>query len=764
MGHDVSIRVGTVAFMAVAYATCEVAAYPDGRLRAFGVVFGCVLLAAAVLLAAFIRRPAGPKHRLTWPFTLLLLAGFAVPLVGEPILRHLLGEGFPLELQVVNALRSLGLLLAGLATFPRLRRLAAVVALFLALFASAMGDQPAIPYLLVAFALCGGAWLVLEHRTSHGNESATVSGELAKRVRLRLPYREVVLFGLVAAVALTVVIAGPKRVMLTLGELLPTSGGTGDTDPYARYGVGIGPEEVAGDNARSAGMVETEKAIEDNKDALVDVVSDMYGPPHKPQEDQERLVAGGKADVTQTDGKPPDNRRPSRDFDTSRKGPGDAGQPKESIAARGRFEVEGRTPLHVRVVTYGRYIAGEKRWEEGRQPGGRLLDHTGGDWMEVRGQSSGHWYTANDHHRLKVADATNNLVPTPASLTRFRIQRVDKPNYYEWAYDGVLGLAGRMRTPPGVVVNTECRTLVPADLPDDAFPTVGFNTAWTEVPNPPVGDLTRIATAWAGDKPRGWPQVNAVLSRLRAEYTPDRRTVAPADHPAPVLWFLEESRRGPDYLFASAAALLLRSLGYPARVCLGYYASPDKFDSTTQHTPVSDDDLHVWPEVLLGDGQWLVVEPTPGYDVLPALKPWDEQLLDALTGVARWGVRNAVSLAAGMVVFVLLVVFRRHVFDAVVTLAWVVFPGRTWRQVALRGMKLLERRAALAGRRREVGETLAEWTSRLPNTDAALSRLRLFAEWAAYAPVSPLSEPDVTAVCREAIRRWPYRRFCGGNS
>ena len=45
---------------------------------------------------------------------------------------------------------------------------------------------------------------------------------------------------------------------------MPTSGGTGDYDPFARYGVGDGPEETAGDNAQAAGMVETDKMIEDN--------------------------------------------------------------------------------------------------------------------------------------------------------------------------------------------------------------------------------------------------------------------------------------------------------------------------------------------------------------------------------------------------------------------------------------------------------------------------------------------------------------------
>lgn len=763
MGRDLPARVGTVVLMAVAYATCEVAAYADGRPRAFGVAFGGVLLVAAVLLALFVRRPADPKQRLPWRFTAMLAGGFALPLAGEPLLRQALGEGFPLELQVVNALRVLGLLLAGLSAWPKLRRLAAVVSLFLALFASAMGDQPAIPSLLVAFAVCGGVWLVLEHRAGTGDQVA-VRGQVVKRVRLRLPYREAVAFALLGVLVVAVVLAGPKRVMLTLAELVPTSGGTGDTDPFARYGVGDGPEEVAGDNAKTAGMVESEKLIEDNKDALVDVVSDLYGPPHKPRKEQDRMVAGGVAEVIQNHGKLPDNRKPSRDFDTGRKGPGDARRPTTGTAARGRYEVEGRTPVHIRVVTYLRYNADEKRWEQGPKPGGRFLEHAGGEWMEVRGQPPGDWYAADDGHRIKVADATDHVVPTPANLARVRIQRVDKADYYDWAYEGVLSLSGRKRTPPGVVVNTECRTLDPRGLPDDGFPSVGFNPHLGEVPAPLAADIARIAAAWAGDLPRGWPQVSAILTRLRDGYTLDRRAFAPSDHPAPVVWFLEDSRRGPDYLFASAAALLLRSLGYPARVCLGFYAHPDKYDPATQHTPVGDDDLHVWPEVMLRDGQWLVVEPTPGYATLPPLKPWQERLADALAALGEWAVRNAASLTAVTLAVCLVVVFRRRAADVVVTLAWRLSPGRTWRQSALRAVRLLERRAALAGRRRAAGETLAEWVARVPDGDAALSRLRALAEWAAYSPTPPAPEPQVATACREAVRSWTYRRFRGGDA
>ena len=222
------------------------------------------------------------------------------------------------------------------------------------LFSAAMTNHPAVLVLLGVYAVFGSAWLVLLYWT--GLRAAFVSSERAVAVevepgRMKLPWVGLCLLVLAVGGGVALAVLGPKRATAALGELVPTSGGTGDTDPFARSGIGAGPEETAGDNAKAAGMVETDKAIEDNKHSLIDSVSDMYGPPHKPPKDQEKMVAAGQLDVIQIDGKLPENRRPSRDFDTSRKGPKSDKTP-DSRLARGVFEIEGRTPLHIRLVAY----------------------------------------------------------------------------------------------------------------------------------------------------------------------------------------------------------------------------------------------------------------------------------------------------------------------------------------------------------------------------------------------------------------------------
>lgn len=81
------------------------------------------------------------------------------------------------------------------------------------------------------------------------------------------------------------------------------------------------------------------------------------------------------------------------------------------------------------------------------------------------------------------------------------------------------------------------------------------------------------------------------------------------------LYFLNESRRGYCMHFASAAALLLREMGIPARYVSGYVTRtvvPGRVD-------VADRSAHAWVEVYLDGYGWYPVEVTPGYqgDALP---------------------------------------------------------------------------------------------------------------------------------------------------
>lgn len=85
----------------------------------------------------------------------------------------------------------------------------------------------------------------------------------------------------------------------------------------------------------------------------------------------------------------------------------------------------------------------------------------------------------------------------------------------------------------------------------------------------------------------------------------------------PVEYALTESHEGYCMHFASAATLILRELGVPARYVSGYVINPGKFktsDEVTFKAEVTDYASHAWVEIYLDDIGWIPVEVTPGYD------------------------------------------------------------------------------------------------------------------------------------------------------
>lgn len=81
--------------------------------------------------------------------------------------------------------------------------------------------------------------------------------------------------------------------------------------------------------------------------------------------------------------------------------------------------------------------------------------------------------------------------------------------------------------------------------------------------------------------------------------------------------FVLHQKRGFCTHFASAAVLLYRLAGYPARYATGYIAQPEEFEADgngTYTAEVPGKNAHAWAEIYQGDGTgWVPVEMTPGY-------------------------------------------------------------------------------------------------------------------------------------------------------
>lgn len=88
----------------------------------------------------------------------------------------------------------------------------------------------------------------------------------------------------------------------------------------------------------------------------------------------------------------------------------------------------------------------------------------------------------------------------------------------------------------------------------------------------------------------------------------------PAGDVDPVEYFLFTSHRGHCEYYASAAALLYRLYGIPARYASGYHVSPSDFKNTGKDgftAKVSDKKAHAWVEIYYPSTGWIPVEMTP---------------------------------------------------------------------------------------------------------------------------------------------------------
>jgi protein-glutamine gamma-glutamyltransferase len=122
------------------------------------------------------------------------------------------------------------------------------------------------------------------------------------------------------------------------------------------------------------------------------------------------------------------------------------------------------------------------------------------------------------------------------------------------------------------------------------------------------------ARAVAGHTDTEYDEVMALVSYLQHTYTYSLQVGhAQGD---PVEQFLFVDHFGYCEQFASAATLMLRSLGIPARLVTGY--STGDYDPVLNQAIVREKDAHAWVEAWFpGDG-WVPVDPTPGFSGLPA--------------------------------------------------------------------------------------------------------------------------------------------------
>lgn len=98
--------------------------------------------------------------------------------------------------------------------------------------------------------------------------------------------------------------------------------------------------------------------------------------------------------------------------------------------------------------------------------------------------------------------------------------------------------------------------------------------------------------------------------RTQYAYTLDAQPVPPGEDATK--WFLFDRKAGHCEFFASALALLARSVGVPARVITGYVVSD--FNPLTGQYIVRESNAHAWVEAEIAPNQWRTFDGTPPSD------------------------------------------------------------------------------------------------------------------------------------------------------
>ncbi len=142
---------------------------------------------------------------------------------------------------------------------------------------------------------------------------------------------------------------------------------------------------------------------------------------------------------------------------------------------------------------------------------------------------------------------------------------------------------------------------------------------YLEVPNDlPARDRTLAQSIVAGQN-TPYDEAAAITEYLRKNITYQTTVPNPPQNQEPLDWFLFDYKKGFCNYFAASEVMLLRSVGIPARLAVGFAqgesVSPNsktkiQVGEGIQEYQIHRNDSHAWPEVYFPGLGWIEFEPT----------------------------------------------------------------------------------------------------------------------------------------------------------
>jgi len=217
-----------------------------------------------------------------------------------------------------------------------------------------------------------------------------------------------------------------------------------------------------------------------------------------------------------------------------------------------------------------------------------------------------------DPHVLDVAVTLNNLEQSQLPISTFaRTLTADG----RWTYDAARDeVDGQTPTTSGQQYSMQVYvpTLTADELKNATVATPPGGPDYLQLPNSAhLGDVRAKAKEIVGSATTPYAQAMALQTFLRstANFTYDTRVPPPTTTDA--VWDFLQDRHGYCVQFATAMAIMARTLGIPTRVAVGFL--PGNAENQGNHFTyvVSGKQAHAWPELYFSGFGWVRFEPTP---------------------------------------------------------------------------------------------------------------------------------------------------------
>ena len=654
-------------------------------------------------------------------------------------------QGEPLEILVLASLQNMTLAMALVSRSAKNRRLTITMSFFLMLFAVVISSHAWVYPVALLYGVMAIWWLMGDHweRLQDGFVGQTRSSSLPIRGGVLLA--TLLLIGMAASLA---VFVSPESVGLS--GFLPTSGGKSWSDPSARSGVGDGDMLVgAKDNASSFGPVESDLFIEDKQPSLYDMISELDGLPPKKKKSEAAVGIESKLGKTNHE-KLAKSEASSREFSTIRQAPKVDRKKLADKDSPSLIYYSGPIPQRLAIETFDRfdgttwsneeapnaletddssvaYVPVNNPVIESSIPSTRLVSRSGKPWIYFRHPQTAaknvasprldqpipqpHWASA-----IKIIRFVSPRIPTPDGLRCIHLDRIDRPEFFDWTQDGVVKMVDREQVPAMTTVRLEAKQRNLHDLrKPEFFASVAFQRS-----SQPQGELEAKPLSNSSESlasatreivasiPQGWEQIEAIEKALQLEFTLDSQAVVHEESVDAVDHFLK-AKRGPAYLFATTAAMMVRSLGHQSRLANGFYIDRDTFDVASGQYLIGKKQLHWWPQVSIDGENWISIEPTPGYTSPDEQWTLFQRAQWAWNVTARWIRNHPWLLLASMIVIAIGYRKRVLIADCLMTIAAYLMGRLSIEYQIAWSLWLLDRRAELAGWPRPFSKTQRQW-------------------------------------------------------